>query len=60
MRPGLDDIDLEAERVFGRTKQNRRVLLRRGLQREEDKRKFNAMFREVRNENPSQKCTHVS
>ncbi len=42
---GLDTIDREAERIFGKIRQGKRVSMRRGLQRVDDARRFNELFR---------------
>jgi hypothetical protein len=53
MKRNVDEIDEWAERTFGkrtRSIQNRRTDLRKGLDRLEDKRKFDELFRGVTND----------
>ena len=57
---GLDDIDREADRIFGRQKQNSRALrYRRAMESDAEIQWQEALKREVINGDPSQHCSHV-
>jgi hypothetical protein len=52
----LDEIDVWAERTFQRTRQDKRVSLRKGLAKLENARTFNRLFRSERPYCPDRKC----
>jgi hypothetical protein len=57
MKRELDEIDLWADRTFGRTRQDKRISLRKGLAKLENARTFNRLFRSERPFGPCVTCS---